>query len=338
MPQAGVDSDAAASTTATTPNAAAKIDVQTAASEALAVPVIMATHTEAAATTNGAVAAAATAAAAPKAAQLKTAVATQTATAASDGTDAAADTADASATDLSTATPANGTAQPAPTAGKAKADNGIVDAAKADASADAAPASAANTSPQAHSTHPAGQPLPDAPDAGIQAAGAIQPQLHAGATSVPQVSTLTATAATGDAVPLSGLAMEIAVTARSGNSRFEIRLDPADLGRIDVRIDVDRNGHMTSHLMVEKPETLSMLRQDAPQLQRALDDAGFRTGDGGLQFSLRDQSSSGQNGDSGSGRNAHRLIVSEDDSIPAAVAGRTYGRMLGSSRGIDIKV
>jgi hypothetical protein len=90
--------------------------------------------------------------------------------------------------------------------------------------------------------------------------------------------------------------------------------------------------------MVEKAETLSMLRQDAPQLQRALDDAGFRTGDGGLQFSLRDQSSSGQNGDSGSGRNAHRLIISEDDSIPAAVAGRTYGRMLGSSRGVDIKV
>ena len=132
--------------------------------------------------------------------------------------------------------------------------------------------------------------------------------------------------------------MEIAATARSGKSRFEIRLDPADLGRIDVRIDVDRNGHVTSHLMVEKPETLSMLRQDAPQLQRALDDAGFQTGDGGLQFSLRDQSSSGQNGDSGSGRHAHRLIVSEDDSIPAAVAGRTYGRMLGSSSGVDIRV
>ena len=47
--------------------------------------------------------------------------------------------------------------------------------------------------------------------------------------------------------------------------------------------------------MVEKPETLSMLQQDAPQLQQALNDAGFKTGDGGLQFSLRDQSSSGQN-------------------------------------------
>ena len=96
-------------------------------------------------------------------------------------------------------------------------------------------------------------------------------------------------------MPLSGLALEIAASVKNGKSSFEIRLDPADLGRIDVRIDVDRNGQMTSHLTVEKPETLAMLQQDAPQLQRALNDAGFKTGDSGLQFSLRDQSSSGQN-------------------------------------------
>ena len=149
---------------------------------------------------------------------------------------------------------------------------------------------------------------------------------------------MTATAATDAPVPLSGLAVEIAASAQSGKSRFEIRLDPAELGRIDVRIDVDRNGQVTSHLTVEKPETLSMLRQDAPQLQRALDDAGLKTGDSGLQFSLRDQSSSGQNDGSGSGRNAHRLIVSEEDSTPAVVAGRSYGRMLGSSSGVDIRV
>src|SRR5260370_40650958 len=94
------------------------------------------------------------------------------------------------------------------------------------------------------------------------------------------------------AVPRSGLAREIAVSARSCKSRFEIRLDPADLGRIDVRIDDDRSGQVTSHLTVEKPETLSMLRQDAAQLQRQLDDAGFKNGNGGLQINLRDQSSS----------------------------------------------
>jgi flagellar hook-length control protein FliK len=134
--------------------------------------------------------------------------------------------------------------------------------------------------------------------------------------------------------------MEIAASAKSGKTSFEIRLDPADLGRIDVRIDVDRNGQVTSHLTVEKPETLSMLRQDAPQLQRALDDAGFKTDGSGLQFSLRDQSSSGQNGSGNdTGRNAQRLVISEDDTMPAtAIAGRSYGRMLGSSSGVDIRV
>ena len=81
-----------------------------------------------------------------------------------------------------------------------------------------------------------------------------------------------------------------------------------------------------------------MLRQDAPQLQRALDDAGLRTGNGGLQFSLRDQSSSGQNNGNETSRNAQRLVISDEDAIPAAVAGRTYGRMLGSSSGVDIRV
>ena len=149
---------------------------------------------------------------------------------------------------------------------------------------------------------------------------------------------MTVTAQANGPVPLSGLALEIAASAKSGKSRFEIRLDPADLGRIDVRIDIDRNGQVTSHLTVEKPETLSMLRQDAPQLQRALDDAGLKTGNGGLQFSLRDQSSSGQNSGNDSGPNAQRLVISSEDTIPAAVAGRTYGRSLGSSSGVDIRV
>ena len=84
---------------------------------------------------------------------------------------------------------------------------------------------------------------------------------------------------------------------------------------------------------------LRILRQDAPQLQQALNDAGLKTDSGGLQFSLRDQSSSGQNSGNDNGNpNAQRLIVSDEDAVPAAVAGRSYGRSLGSSSGIDIRV
>jgi flagellar hook-length control protein FliK len=147
------------------------------------------------------------------------------------------------------------------------------------------------------------------------------------------------TPTTGAPVPVSGLAIEIAASVQGGKSRFEVRLDPAELGRIDVRIDVDRNGQVTSHLTVEKPETLSMLRQDAPQLQQALNDAGLKTGNGGLQFSLRDQSSGQNNSNNNqSGAPAQRLIVNDEETVPSLVVGRSYGRTLGSSGGVDIRV
>ena len=214
------------------------------------------------------------------------------------------------------------------------AGNDAADGAKAEAVADApSPAPARDHAP---ATPTANTPT-DTGDTATQTVGTIQPQLPTAAATAVPTGALNVTVATSAAVPLSGLALEIAASAKSGKSRFEIQLDPADLGRIDVRIDVDRNGQVTSHLTVEKPETLSMLRQDAPQLQRALDDAGFKTGDGGLQFSLRDQSSSGQNNGNETGRNAQRLVISEDDTIPATIAG-TYGRVLGSSSGVDIRV
>ena len=119
-------------------------------------------------------------------------------------------------------------------------------------------------------------------------------------------------------MPISGVPVEIAAAARAGKTRFDISLDPIDLGRIDVRINVDRNGQVTSHLTVEKPETLQMLRQDAPQLQRALDDAGLKTGSNGLSFSLRDQNSSGQNSgqNNDNGGNARRLISAKKTPSP----------------------
>jgi hypothetical protein len=221
---------------------------------------------------------------------------------------------------------------------KPAAGNDGADLAKAEAAANATPAAAPAARDHAPATATATADTPtDAVDAGTQVNGTIQPQLPTAA-AMAAPAPLSVAAATSAPVPLSGLALEIAATAKSGKSSFEIRLDPADLGRIDVRIDVDRNGQVTSHLTVEKPETLSMLRQDAPQLQRALDDAGFKTGDSGLQFSLRDQSSSGQNNGNDTGRNAHRLVISNEDTIPAVVAGQTYGRMLGSSSGVDIRV
>jgi len=92
------------------------------------------------------------------------------------------------------------------------------------------------------------------------------------------------------AIPVAGLAIEIAGKALAGKNRFEIRLDSPELGRIEVRLDVDRDGNVTSRLTVERAETYDLLRRDADGLERALQDAGLKTTENGLQFSLRDQS------------------------------------------------
>lgn len=139
-------------------------------------------------------------------------------------------------------------------------------------------------------------------------------------------------------VPVNALAVDIATRAAAGNTSFQIRLDPAELGRIDVRLDVDKHGRVTSHLTVDQPATLDMLRKDAPQLQRALEDAGLKTGDGGLQFSLRDQSPQGGQGDGGQSRHSQRLVVSEEVSTTPQAVGASYGRSSGSSSGVDISI
>jgi len=272
---------------------------------------------------------AATAPVAPKATPAKSPAGNAT-----DGAATTSATTDPTTTDAPAGVAQNGLLQQNSTAGKPDGAN----AAAEGSTGDSATSSVPTISTREHSAAPnAAHALPDSPDPETQAAGTFQPHLNAPASPTAS-GALTVTAAANGPVPLSGLALEIAASVKSGKSRFEIRLDPADLGRIDVRIDIDRNGQVTSHLTVEKPETLSLLRQDAPQLQRALDDAGLKTGGGGLQFSLRDQSSSGQNSGNDFSSNAQRLVISEDDTTPVAVAGRTYGRSLGSSGGVDIRV
>jgi flagellar hook-length control protein FliK len=143
---------------------------------------------------------------------------------------------------------------------------------------------------------------------------------------------------TASAVPVMGLAAEIASRAFEGKRRFEIRLDPPELGRVDVRLDVSRDGHVTSRLIVERSETLDLLRRDAPNLERALESAGLRTNDSGLQFSLRDQSGNGYRPRFDEPMRPNVLIVPNDDVAVHDAVRRGYGVLRGLNSGIDIRV
>jgi flagellar hook-length control protein FliK len=186
---------------------------------------------------------------------------------------------------------------------------------------------------------PAPMPAADATANAAANATANSPALPAPATTpsvatVPQAGHLSNAAV---AVPIAGVAVEIAAHARDGKNHFEIRLDPPELGRIDVRLHIDHDGQVTSHLRVDRAETLDLLRRDAPSLERALQDAGLKTSDSGLQFSLRHQNSSQHNQDHEAPPTSARLVLPDQASATAETR-RHYGRLAGLGSGVDISV
>ncbi len=157
-----------------------------------------------------------------------------------------------------------------------------------------------------------------------------------------QTAATTSTTATTPAVSISGLPVAIASRAQAGSSQFDIRLDPPDLGRIEVRLDVDSNGQVTSHITADRQDTLNLLQNQQPQLERALEQAGLKTSDNGMQFSLRDQSFTGQqnqnSGQNGSGsQSTTQQIVIPNSSLSAVDTTQIYSR-LNLRGGLDIRV
>jgi hypothetical protein len=136
------------------------------------------------------------------------------------------------------------------------------------------------------------------------------------------------------AVPLSGIGVEIAGKALSNKNHFEIRLDPPELGRIEVKLSVDRQGQITSHVIADRSDTLDLLRRDASGLERSMQDAGLKMSGNGMQFSLRDQSSSGQQNMAG-GRSAPQIIVQDSVTVDTPRGYTAYSSRVG---GLDIRV
>ena len=102
-----------------------------------------------------------------------------------------------------------------------------------------------------------------------------------------------------------------------GTQRMTLRLEPAELGQVQIRIDRAPDAPARVDITVERPETMTLLLRDQPQLQRALDVAGVPT-DGrsltlhlatpdlvapsaGTQGGMAANAGSGQGGGNGSG-------------------------------------
>lgn len=99
-------------------------------------------------------------------------------------------------------------------------------------------------------------------------------------------------------------------------SSFEIRLDPAELGKVDVRIKVDADGRVQAVLAAQDPNAADALTRGLRSLENALTQAGLSLSEHGVQIELakngRDQSAANQQTDEGSTSSSGHETDSEE--------------------------
>lgn len=97
----------------------------------------------------------------------------------------------------------------------------------------------------------------------------------------PAVPAPAQTGKPGSAPPPASPATQLApvvvslVHATDGTQRLIVRLEPPELGRVEVRVDRAADAPVRIDVTVQRPETLQLLLRDQPQLQHALDQAGL---------------------------------------------------------------
>jgi flagellar hook-length control protein FliK len=169
---------------------------------------------------------------------------------------------------------------PAPDAPEATAPKPVEAAAKP------APASPDDVAPKTAEAVPA-RPR-DEPDAAADAA-VDDAADHAPAAAPKAIEAAAAPKVepTTQRLPTELLAAAVVRHHADGDKSFRIRLDPPELGRVDVKLQIGTDGEVRAHLIVERAETLDMMLRDQRGLERALEQGGMKLDQGGVQFSLR---------------------------------------------------
>jgi flagellar hook-length control protein FliK len=130
----------------------------------------------------------------------------------------------------------------------------------------------------------------------------------------------------------------------SGTDKINIKLHPAHLGRVEVRLDIAKDGQLSAIIMAEKPETLELLQRDIKGLEKALQQAGLDTNSKSFNFGLKQNSA--QKGDPDFGPdNDHddtssELTDMQGDEIDPGILMKQhkYGHNASTNGGIDIQV
>jgi hypothetical protein len=119
---------------------------------------------------------------------------------------------------------------------------------------------------------------PKTPDANTAAFNPVAPQTTANTGAAPL-------AAAAHPAPIPDqIASQIAAKTTGASSRFDIALDPAGLGHVNVSVQINAAGQVTAALTFDNPHAAAEAKNGAGALQHALEQAGFNVAQGGLSF------------------------------------------------------
>ncbi|HEX5264279.1 MAG TPA: flagellar hook-length control protein FliK, partial [Phenylobacterium sp.] len=222
-----------------------------------------------------------------------------------------------------------------------------VDAApNANASAKMADAVDPPTSDQTRNGPADHEPAPTVIDAKTDAGNAPQTPAALDTASTTTPASLIHTAAVavrGSPQTVANLAAQIAKKLDGRSTRFDVQLEPAGLGKVDVRVEIGAGGRMSAAMAFDSPQAAAELKSRSGELQRALEQAGFDIS-GGLSFDVASDSgqggrASGQDGDSNSGaafrgRAFQAALDTTSDTAPASQL--MFSRS--SDSGVDIRI
>lgn len=134
------------------------------------------------------------------------------------------------------------------------------------------------------------------------------------------VAQASAPSATQSTVPHSAT-QQIVVSLQKGpitkDTQLSIQLNPAELGRVEVKITIDATGKASAQIIAERADTLMLLQKDSSHLEKALQNAGLNNSAQDLHYSLKEQNGQ-QRGNEFAGKR-RRLFDNDEDAQKIAL-------------------
>ena len=141
-----------------------------------------------------------------------------------------------------------------------------------------------------------------------------------------------AVARLGDGLPAFGIVAAVMGVVHTMES---VGLPPAELGKLDIKLEVDADGKTGITVTADNKNTLDLLQRDSRGLERALADAGLKADSGSLSFNLR---SDGQERNQEQAQAAlnYKQSIPEEEPLALDLLNRSY--VVNLAEGLDIKI